>query len=98
MNTGKVIVNKVFCSRCRLLGLAYILSPVPGSLDKKGERGFHLSSVFCLIKDGTLFPPHAMINEPVPVQSEVEELSQYYEEGEQQAHKMTHLVPGGSWT
>jgi hypothetical protein len=43
-------------------------------------------------------PPHAMINEPVPVQSEVEELSQYYEEGEQQAHKMTHLVPGGSWT
>jgi hypothetical protein len=28
---------------------------VPGSLNKKGGRRFHLSSIFCLIKNGTLF-------------------------------------------
>jgi hypothetical protein len=35
---------------------------VPGSLDKKGERRFHLSSIFCLIKDGTLFPFRCLMN------------------------------------
>jgi hypothetical protein len=28
---------------------------VPVTLDKKGGRRFHLSSIFCVIKDGTLF-------------------------------------------
>jgi hypothetical protein len=35
---------------------------LPGSLDKKGGRRFHLSSIFCLIKDGTLFPLPCLMN------------------------------------
>jgi hypothetical protein len=35
---------------------------VPGSIDKKGGRRFHLSSIFCLIKDGTLFPLRCLMN------------------------------------
>jgi hypothetical protein len=37
-------------------------NPVPGSLNKKGGRRFHLSCIFCLIKDGTLFPLRCLMN------------------------------------
>jgi hypothetical protein len=33
-----------------------------GSLVKKGRRTFHPSPIFCLIKDGTLFPLFCLTN------------------------------------
>jgi hypothetical protein len=39
-----------------------------GSLDKKVGRRFHLSSIFCLIKDGTLFPLFCLTNQALVCQ------------------------------